>query len=214
MWIRTLVLAALLCTQTSARVHRGRPRKEKIFPANHGSVLLENQAADAIGAFKYTTQEQVDEAVYAGHLAALYNHNIYVVCPKLPVNRRYALPATVVFVEQLSLEFYDQFHAPLMVDSAIRPATTQKWLMHRNRNAAPAYGERASSHERGTTIDFSKRLTKAQYQWIVYRLLYYRAIERILVIEEKSCLHIFVKGIYGDTGNYGESTEVADGRLL
>jgi hypothetical protein len=167
-----------------------------------------------MGVSRYFTQAEVDEAVYSGRLAALYDHAQYKVSPKLPINRRYALPATVNFVLQLSSEFWDEFETPLMVDSAIRPATTQKWLIRRNRNAAPAYGVRASSHERGTTVDFSKKLTQAQYQWLVYRLLYYRAIGRVLVIEERACLHVFVKGDYGDTGNYGEPAEALDGGVL
>jgi len=147
-----------------------------------------------MGVCRYFTQAEVDEAVYAVRLAPLYDHAQYKVSPKLPINRRYALPGTVAFVEQLSEEFYTQFHAPLMVDSAIRPAAVQRRLIRRNHSAAPWDGPRASSHERGTTIDFSKHLTKAQYQWIVYRLLYYKALGKILVIEEHTCLHVFVKG--------------------
>ena len=194
MWKWTLVICAALLanTQADARVHRGRPRVNKIFAANSQSVLLENQAADEMGAFRYFTQAQVDEAALDGLLEPLYNHSYYKVSPKLPFERRYALPATVSFVEALSLDFYRAFHQPLVVDSAIRPATTQRKL--HLKNAAPAYGPKASSHERGTTVDISKRLTRVQQQWMVIRLLYYRAIGRVLVIQERSCLHIFVKG--------------------
>ena len=106
--------------------------------------------------------------------------------------RRYALPSTVSFVELLALDFYRAFHQPLMVDSAIRPATTQRML--HLKNAASAYGPKASSHERGTTVDISKRLTKAQRLWLVTRLLYYRALGQVLVIQERGCFHIFVRG--------------------
>jgi hypothetical protein len=170
----------------------------KNFPATQDSVLLENQAGDAMGAPRYFTQEQVDEAVYAGKLSALYDHNYYRVSPKLPVERRYALPATVSFVEQLSQEFYAQFRMYLLIDSAIRPANVQRRLIRWNHSAAPWDGPRASSHLRGTTVDFSKHLTKAQYRWLVIKLMYYRAIGRVLVIEEKACLHVFVKGDYGN----------------
>jgi hypothetical protein len=82
------------------------------------------------------------------------------------------------------------------VDSAVRPATVQKKLRRWNRNAAPWDGERASSHERGTTIDISRNLTKTEYRWLVFQLLYYRAVGVVMVIEEKACFHIFVRG-YG-----------------
>ena len=196
MLTRTLALALIalsLCSAAGAKVHRGRPRKAKIFAANHESVRLENEIANSEGIFRYFTQAQVDEDVYTGKLAAMYDHTQYKVSPKLPMERRYALPSTVAFLEAFSMEFYRQFHHPLMVDSAVRPATVQRSLLKCNRNAAPAYGERASTHERGTTLDLSKRLTKAEQQWLVTRLLYYWAISRVLVIQERGCFHIFVR---------------------
>ena len=197
MLLRTLALcAALLCTQAEARVHRGRPRENKIFAANHNSVKLENEAADAFGAPRFLTLDDVRKGISDYILVPLSNQRAYTVCRKLPDNRRYALPSTSFFLESLATEYYDQFHQPLVVDSAVRPATVQKKLSRWNRSAAPAYGAYPSSHERGTTIDLSKHITKAQYRWMVMRLLYYRAIGRVLVIEEKNCMHIFVNGEY------------------
>ena len=197
MLTRTLgycLIALSLCGTAYPRVHRGKSRthENKIFAAKPWSVLLENEVAESMGACRYFTQAQVEEAVQNGTLALLRNNRYYVVSPKLPVERRYALPGTVAFVGLLSEEFYEQFHQPLMVDSAIRPATTQHGL--HLRNAAPAYGPRASSHERGTTVDISKRLTTVQRQWLVTRLLYHWSLGRVLVIQERNCYHIFVRG--------------------
>ena len=123
--------------------------------------------------------------------------------PKLPDNRRYVLPETADFMVQLDQDFHQATGKYLIVDSAIRPATVQKRLRRCNRNAAPATGERASSHERGTTFDLAKktfdgrnytRMTKAEYRWLLWRLFYYRETDRILVIEERPCLHVFVGG--------------------
>jgi len=196
MLLRTLALCAalLVSTQAEARVHRGRPRENKIFAANHDSVRLENEAADAFGAPRYLTQEDVNKAVSNYELVELYNQKAYVICRKLPENRRYALPSTAAFLESFGEEFYAQFHQPLMVDSAVRPATLQKKLSRWNHSAAPAYGDYPSSHERGTTFDLSKHMTKAQHRWMTLRLLYYRAIGRVLVIQERHCWHIFVRG--------------------
>jgi hypothetical protein len=194
-WTLAFCLALSLCFTAEAKVHRGRPRAERNFPAKSDSVLLENQAAEEMGAHRFFTQSEVDGAVSAGVLVPFYNHyTTYVLSPKLPINRRFALPVTVAFVTRLSVEFYQTFHQPLVVDSAIRPATTQRSLTRVNRNAAPAYGLRASSHERGTTVDISKHLSPAQQRWMINRLLYYRAIGWVLVIQEKSCYHIFVRG--------------------
>lgn len=195
MLIRTLALALALslAIPASAGVHRGhRPRESKIFAAKPWSVKLENEVAESMGAYRYFTQAQVDAAVLEGTLVPFQGTRYYVVSPKLPSERRYALPATVTLVETLATEFYGQFHQPLMLDSAIRAATTQRGL--HLRAAAPAYGPRASSHERGTTVDISKRLTKAQQQWLVTRLLYYYDLGRVLVIQERGCFHIFVRG--------------------
>ncbi len=191
---RTLVLALMalsLSGAASARVRRDRPHENKIFAANHDSVRLENEAADTMGAFRFMTQVDVDAAVDSGELLSLRG-----VCvdKRLPYNRRYALPSTVTFMEQLTIEFSQVFHGCPVVDSAIRSADVQKKLARRNHNAAPAYGEYPSSHERGTTLDISKHLTKEQYHWLILRLFYYREIGRILVIQERNCFHIFVKG--------------------
>ena len=187
-----LCIAALLCvTPASAKARRGhRPRETKIFAAKPNSVLLENEVAEGMGAYRYFTQAQVDAAVQEGTLVRLYTSYVLVVSPKLPMERRYALPATVAFVNTLATEFFLQFHQPLMVDSAIRPATTQSGL--HMRNAAPAYGPRASSHERGCTVDLSKKQSKREHAWMINRLLYYRSLGHILVIEESKCWHVLV----------------------
>lgn len=184
-------IALSLCGTAYPKVRRGhRPREAKIFAANHDSVRLENEAADAMGAFRFLTQTDVDEAVDAGILVPV---QCVFVDKRLPFNRRYALPITVSFICSLNYEFFRQFNHMLMVDSAVRPATTQKRLTRWNRSAAPAYGERASTHERGTTVDISKHLTRAEHEWLVWRLLYYRETGRVLVIEERACFHIFVR---------------------
>lgn len=193
MLTKTLVLflmALSLCSAASAKVHRGRPRKNKIFAANHNSVALENAVADAMGASRYNTQAEVDADVRTRKLVPIRTWT----SPKLPSNRSYALPATVDFVYQLNLLFFRQFGHSLMVDSAVRPATLQIRLLRWNRSAAPAYGERASTHERGTTVDISKNLTRAEHEWLIWKLLYFRETGHVLVIEERACFHIFVKG--------------------
>src|SRR5271154_4880029 len=120
----------------------------KFYPATRDSVLIENEYADAMHAHRYLTQGDVEEGIFNHRLTALYNNNIYRLAPQLPIERGYALPNTVKFLNDLAMDHYHQFHRPLVVDSAIRPAKVQRSLMHRNHCAAPAYGERASTHER------------------------------------------------------------------
>jgi Family of unknown function (DUF5715) len=163
--------------------------ERKVFPATHDSVLYENTRADAAGLKRYETLGDVQQDVRVGVLVPLPPR---LVNAKLPKDRRYALPATVAFIEKLNHDFRDVTDKNLVVDSAIRPSDVQKRLTRRNRNAAPAQGTRASTHERGTTFDLSRRMKRGEYRWLITRLAYYRARGEILVIEERACVHIFV----------------------
>jgi hypothetical protein len=185
------LIALSLCGAAYPRVHRGSPRKNKIFAAKPNSVALENQAADAMGIPRYLTQDDVDLAVLSGELVPVQEISID---KRLPENRRYARPATVQFIAELNWDFFEAFGHFLVLDSAVRPASIQKRLLKWNHSAAPAYGPKASSHERGCTVDIGKKQSKQEHAWMLNRLLYYRALGRILVIEESRCWHIMVKG--------------------
>ena len=182
----TAVLLVLLSLPSWAR-----HSPPNFFRATHDSVRLENERADSMGVPRYLTRADMLAAEADGRLVSVDN---LTVSPKLPNERRYALPATAAFITQLSAEFQMATGDLLTVDSAIRPADVQKKLRRTNRNAAPADGLRASSHERGTTVDVSRKMSSRDQQWLVIRLLYYRAIGKILVIQEHQCFHIFVGG--------------------
>ena len=108
---------------------------------------------------------------------------------KLPKDRRYLRPEAQSFLQRLNRDC----GATLTVDSAIRPVDVQRRLIRINKNAAPFDGDRASSHERGSTFDIARKgLYRRQERLLRLRLLYYRAIGIALVIEEKSCYHVFV----------------------
>jgi hypothetical protein len=181
-WQNITQVALILCTLPAvARTH-------KMFPATPDSVPAENRRADMLGLKRYETLADVAEDVRAGALVSLTTS----CSKKLPLNRRYALPETVAFIERLDHDFYEMTEHRLVIDSAVRPADVQKRLTRRNRNAAPANGARASSHERGTTVDLARPRKKGDLRWLLLRLAYYRARGDILVIEERSCLHVFV----------------------
>jgi hypothetical protein len=170
-------------------MHR-RPQRKKTFPANAQSVLLENQDADNAGIPRYDDQEEIDEAVMGGELVAIDG---VAVSRTLPVERRYARPTAVRFAQELSREFDGNFNHSLQIDSAVRPADCQRRLRRHNENAANFDGPAASTHERGTTIDFNRRLSKREWHWLRFRLMYYVACGKIRVIEERNCIHVFVE---------------------
>lgn len=177
--VTSVVLMLCLATPAMAR---------KTFPATHDSIPAENRRADMQGLKRYEDMTQVASDIEAGILVPLTTP----VSPKLPLDRRYARPETVSFAEKLDRDFYETTEQHIVVDSAVRPVSLQKRLHRRMWNAAPAIGARASSHERGTTFDISRRMRRRDYRWLLWRLLYYRARGDILVIEERSCIHIFV----------------------
>lgn len=141
---------------------------------------------------RYETMYEVDDAVKIGQLVPITGVKIN---DKLPKDRRYLRPEVLSFLERLNRDVGSN----LTVDSAIRPADVQRRLGRFNPNAAPFDGYRASSHERGSTFDIARKgLRRCDYRVITVRLLYYRAIGIALVIEEKSCYHVFVGAAGGD----------------
>lgn len=185
-----------------------RTRVYKVFPATHGSVLVENQRADSLGLNRYETMREIRAAVEVGELLPFSS---VLIDRRLPRDRRYARPETVAFVMALDTEFSEVTHRHLVIDSAVRPVEIQKRLRRWNRNAAPATGESASSHERGTTVDISRKMPRGHYRFLLVKLAYYKARGRILVIEERGCLHVFVGGNNAEqTEQIGYSQSVED----
>jgi Family of unknown function (DUF5715) len=158
----------------------------KVFPATHDSVAEENRRADELGYRLYLDMEDVSIGIASGELVPITGVKINA---KLPKDRRFLRPEAESFLERLNRDC----GSTITVDSAVRPATVQRRLIRFNKNAAPYDGDRASSHERGSTFDIAKQgLTRRQERFLQVRLLYYRVISRVLVIEERGCYHVFV----------------------
>lgn len=180
-------------------------RGRKTFPATRESVAEENRRADSLGYQRYENLTEMERAVERRDLVYLTGLSVD---KHLPANRRYCRPETFTFLQTLDDEFYQNTRKHLTIDSAVRPMEVQRHLLRINRNAAPATGERASSHERGTTIDLSRHISKRDYRFLMLRLLYYRGIGRILVIEERHCIHIFVGNVGVELEGYGISESI------
>ena len=145
---------------------------------------------------RYLTQEDVNKGVRNGELVEIKSNANFEVY-KIPRERCYLRPDASAFLQELARN--TSMVARIRVSSAIRPADVQRRLGRFNPNAAPFDGYRASRHERGSTFDIARfGFSRRQNRYLNTRLLYYRAIGRILVIEERGCLHVFV----GDGGEY------------
>jgi hypothetical protein len=104
-------------------------------------------------------------------------------------------------VQDLSEVYYRQFHAQIQVNSAVRTVKVQKKLRRRNRNAAPAEGDTASSHLAGITVDLQRRgMTKEQIRFVEHYLFYLNALGLVEPEEERRhwCFHVMVSDRYSD----------------
>jgi hypothetical protein len=185
--LKSVILGMIFILSTIASA---KTREAKVFPATRDSVTEENATADRAGVNRYLSTREVADAVSSGALVPITWARV---SPKVPGDRRYLRQRADDFLSLLELDFYYETGTHLVVDSAVRSADIQQRLAKTNRNAAPANGARASSHERGTTFDLSRRMKRENYRWLLVRLAYYRGLSRILVIEEKNCIHICVR---------------------
>ncbi len=83
----------------------------------------------------------------------------------------------------------------------MRTVKVQKKLRRRNRNAAPAEGETASSHLAGITVDLQRRgMTRQQISFVESYLFYLKALGLVEPEEERRhwCFHVMVSDRYED----------------
>jgi hypothetical protein len=128
------------------------------------SLLRQNERTD--GLERIQDDDQLAELTQNGSLVELPADSTVGVAGNLPDERRYCRPWTRTFVEDFARDYYDQFHQPLVVTSAVRTVLVQKKLRRHNHNAAEIDGDMASPHLTGATIDIGKRgMTRKQLEW-------------------------------------------------
>ena len=184
------VVLLVLCPLTFA--YKATP----ITPSTR-SLIRQNQCADQMNLVRIQDDAELQRMVADGRLTALPMTKALSIAPSLPAGRRYVLSFVTPFLLTLSEQYYAKFGKPLVIDSAVRDADTQRRLRKRNRNAAPVDGETASSHETGATVDIAKRgMTSAQLQWTRAMLSYEVVMNRVIVEEERhqACFHTMVLG--------------------
>jgi hypothetical protein len=193
--MRITTIALLILTMLStAQAKHTKAKTMNLLSPSRDSLLRQNAAIDEMGLQRIQNEFELECLVKIGSLVALPNDRAVRIAPSLPANRRYALPLTVSFLRTVAEAYRDRFGVPLVVDSAVRPVITQEQLRRRNKSAAPAVGETASSHESGGTVDLSKLMSRAQRQWLEAMLSYEVAMNHIIVESERACYHIMVLG--------------------
>ena len=192
--IRFLCVLLLVTSFAQAKSYRGTKTSFAALKPSHESLLQQNYVIDQQHWVRIRDERELSRAIDAGRLVNIPASETLTIATSLPANRRYVLPHVSVFLGQLSGDYYAVFGKPLQIDSAVRPVSVQTKLRRYNRNAAPAEGETASSHESGATVDFAKRtMSTTQRRWFEFRLAYYMYARHIVLVEEESnCYHVMV----------------------
>lgn len=163
------------------------------------SLQRQNRRDEAEGLTRIEDDAQLNAMRREGELVSLPVSAQLRVNPELPVNRRYTRTWTEKFLADAARAHYYRFHRPLQVNSAVRTVEYQRYLMRVNGNAAPAWGDTASPHLTGATIDIGKKgLSLSEIAWMRAYLLPLEASGKIDVEEEfyQSCFHITVYKSY------------------
>ncbi len=187
-----------------------------IMPAplkgTHEVLVHQNQMADDAGLTRIQDDEDLDRMRAQHLLVGFPDIAALEVNEDLPMNRRYARPWTVKFVEDTARQYYARFHQPLHLNSAVRTVNYQLRLQRVNGNAAAVDGDGASPHLTGQAVDLGKRgMSAAQLAWMRTYLLPLMQAGKVDVEEEfqQACFHISVYGSYAPARRTVMKTEVA-----
>lgn len=183
------------------RTHIRRMRWNPVFRPSHESLLKQNEEIDRMDLPRIYDDAELQHLVSTGDLVPITENETLRIDPRLDPSRRYCRPWTMQFVNDLSQAYYEQFHSQIQVNSAVRTVLVQRKLIRHNRNAAPAYGDTASSHLAGITVDIQRRgMTRQQVKWMEQYLTPFHEQGMIEPEEERHqwVFHIAVSNRYGD----------------
>lgn len=162
---------------------------------SHMILVHQNQMAVSDGLLRVANDGQMEDMQRHKLLVALPNTASIQPDGRLPLNRRYARPWTVQFLNDLAQAHYARFHTPLVITSAVRTVAFQRHLVRVNGNAAPPTGDVASPHLYGQAVDLAKHgMTLTEIAWLRAWLTPVENDGKIDVEEEflQSCFHISV----------------------
>jgi len=172
-----------------------------MFRPSHDSLLRQNEEIDRLDLPRIQDDAELEALKASGALVPIEESDSLKIERGLDPSRRYCRPWTRDFVTDLSEVYYRQFRAQIQLNSAVRTVKVQKKLRRRNRNAAPANGDTASSHLAGITVDLQRRgMTIEQMRFVEHYLFYLKALGLVEPEEERRhwCFHVMVSDRYGD----------------
>jgi hypothetical protein len=172
-----------------------------LFRPSHDSLLLQNAEIDSLALPRIADDDELEVLKAREELVPIEASETLRFDPRLDPNRRYCRPWARDFVEDLSEAYYHAFHEQIQVNSAVRTIKVQHKLRRHNRNAAPEYGEAASSHLAGITLDLQRRgMTKPQIRFVERYLFYLKALGLVEPEEERRqwVFHVMVSERYSE----------------
>ncbi|PSH05098.1 MAG: hypothetical protein CXZ00_02785 [Acidobacteria bacterium] len=185
-------------------LHRTRThvaRWNPVLRGSHDSMLRQNEEIDRLKLTRINNDQELEELELRGELVNIHESKSLRLASNLEFNRRFCRPWTRAFLEDLSEAFYQQFHQPIQVTSAVRTVDQQARLQLWNRNAAPIYGDTASSHLAGLTVDIGKGpMSRKQRAWFDRYVLKLQQLGLVEAAEERrqACYHIMVSSRYDE----------------
>jgi hypothetical protein len=138
-----------------------------MFRPSRDSLLKQNEEIDRLELPRIQDDDELQRLKDSADLVPIVESDNLRIDPKLDPDRRYCRRWTLDFVNDLSDAYYQRFHQPIQLNSAVRTVIVQRKLRRHNRNAAPESGEIASSHLAGITVDLQRRgMTRQQVKWV------------------------------------------------
>lgn len=184
----TILLAAALAAGTTAGA-------QSVLRADSSSQAEQNRLADVDHLSRMKDKEMVQRWARLKLLVpvAVKSRDWYL--HAVPSDYRYLRPWALVFLQRLGRQFRTRFGRPLRVTSLLRTISYQRALAHRNANAAPSTGPKASVHLTGACLDISKKgMSSSQQRWMRNVLVSLRSKGYLYAIEEfrQPTFHVLV----------------------
>ncbi|HUO60696.1 MAG TPA: DUF5715 family protein, partial [Candidatus Acidoferrales bacterium] len=170
-----------------------------VLRGSHESLLRQNEEINRLSLPRIANDLELQELELREELVPLHDSRSMVVASNIDSIRRYCRPWTRDFVEDLSQAYFEKFHKPLYITSAVRTVEQQARLRRWNSNAAPIEGDTASSHLAGLTIDIGKRgMTRREKDFVNGFVLPLQNAGLVEAAEERrqACYHIMVSDRY------------------
>ena len=190
---------------------KSRPvRWSPLLRGSHESMLRQNEEIDRLNLPRIMDDDQLNELIARRDLVPIEEGQALKVAPNIESNKRYCRPWTRDFLDDISQAYFEEFHQPIQVNSAVRTVEQQHKLRRHNRNAAAETGEITSSHLGGLTVDLNKRgLTRKQRQWISQYVYQIQQAGMVEAAEERRqpVFHIMV---YDGYTAWREANRMAD----